>query len=160
MNGSKILYILRHGESEHFSKDHTDIHRKLTANGQKRLERLLQTFKNQKPKIDLIICSDAVRTKETAELVKRYLDIGELIYSNEIYEAEVEIILQKCLLVPEEVDQLMLIGHNPGLSYLLAMLTGENFLNMQPGMLAKVELNIDKWGHLGRNSGILLEIFE
>ncbi len=160
MNGSKILYLLRHGEAEHFSKDRTDITRKLTANGQKRLERLLQTFEKQKPKIDLVLSSDAIRTKETSEVVKAYLSVTEIDFSNEIYEAEVEILLQKCMLVSDEIDHLMLIGHNPGLSNLLALITGENFLNMQPGMLAKVELNISKWGHLGRNSGRLLEIFQ
>lgn len=79
----KQLILIRHGEAG-FS-DGVDFQRQLTARGKENLVKLGETLSDREIKVDLLYCSSATRTRETAEILKQYIEISEEILSREIY---------------------------------------------------------------------------
>ncbi|MCS0637239.1 histidine phosphatase family protein [Streptomyces sp. LP05-1] len=74
---------------------------------------------------DLVLCSTALRTRETwklavPELPKR----PRTVYEERIYEATLGDLLALLNETPEDVDDLLLVGHNPGVHALADALAG------------------------------------
>lgn len=154
----KHLILLRHGEAGFFKG--LDFDRQLTTSGKERLNRLGETIGNQFEKIDLMYCSPALRTTATAEIVEKYLTIQESIYSDDIYSGDLRKIIELLESTTDSVETCLFIGHNPVISHLLSHLTQENYIGLQPGMLAKIDLELEDWKMIGLGSGTLKEIVQ
>jgi len=84
-SGNKY-FVMRHGQAESnllgvTSSNHKNNHH-LTDKGKKEVEDALKKLKN----IDLIFSSDFVRTKETAEMTAKHLEIKKVIYDERLRE--------------------------------------------------------------------------
>ena len=154
----KYLILLRHGEAG-FS-DGVDFQRQLTPMGKENLNRLGGILKAGEMEVDFLHCSAATRTRETAEIIKSYVAIGDSEYTREIYEGNLESLMTLLEHTPREANSCMLIGHNPTISLLLSHLTHENYLGLKPGMMAIVELEITDWSMIGLGTGTLKEVLE
>jgi phosphohistidine phosphatase len=78
------------------------------------------------PGIDLTVCSPAVRTRQTWRLVAGELDgIPAFRLDKRIYDAEVAELLSVLHELPDTARAVVLVGHNPGLSDLVHVLTGD-----------------------------------
>src|SRR4030095_16747674 len=74
---------------------------------------------------DVVISSDAVRARLTAEAVAeaaRYA--GEILLAPHLYMACPDDILSLLPMVRENAETVMIVGHNPGLEKLVEQLTG------------------------------------
>ena len=154
----KYLILLRHGEAG-FS-DGVDFQRQLTPLGKENLNRLGGILKAGDMVVDFLHCSAATRTRETAEIIKSYVEIGDAEYTREIYEGNLESLMTLLEHTPREANSCMLIGHNPTVSLLLSHLTHESYLGLKPGMMAIVELEITDWSMIGLGTGTLKEVLE
>lgn len=154
----KYLILLRHGEAG-FS-DGVDFQRQLTPLGKENLNRLGGILKAGDMIVDFLHCSAATRTRETAEIIKSYVEIGDAEYTREIYEGNLESLMTLLEHTPREANSCMLIGHNPTVSLLLSHLTHESYLGLKPGMMAIVELEITDWSMIGLGTGTLKEVLE
>jgi phosphohistidine phosphatase len=68
---------------------------------------------------DLVLCSSAVRTVQTLELLRPALGPATTVaVEDELYAASSDELLERVRRVLDEVAWLMLIGHNPGLQQL------------------------------------------
>ena len=97
---------------------------------------------------DLVISSDAVRARLTAEAMAeaaRYT--GEVLLDPHLYLASLADILSVLRTVRESADTVMIVGHNPGLEELVEQLTGER-LDLPTAALAQIVLPIDQWRDL------------
>ncbi|MGH7008726.1 MAG: SixA phosphatase family protein, partial [Stellaceae bacterium] len=64
----------------------------------------------------LVLCSDAVRTRETLDIVLPALKPApDIVYEEALYLADAKQLLQRLRRVPDDVRSVMLVGHNPGL---------------------------------------------
>ena len=77
---------------------------------------------------ELVLCSPAVRTRETLELVLPALAGVAVHVEDELYGARSEALLERLRAVPEEIGSVMLIGHNPGLQDLALTLASDSAL--------------------------------
>jgi phosphohistidine phosphatase len=68
-----------------------------------------------------VLCSPSRRTRETLEGIAVE---GELLIEPELYSAGVELITERLKQVPDEVDSVMVIGHNPAMQLLVLRLAG------------------------------------
>ena len=69
--------------------------------------------------LDLILCSSARRTRETMELV--IAEFGarpRSVLEDELYEATKHELMSRLRRLPEDIGNVLLIGHNPGLHQL------------------------------------------
>lgn len=154
----KQLILLRHGEAG-FS-DGVDFQRQLASKGKDQLHKLGTILKEREMEIDLMYCSSATRTRETAEIIKSYLSIREEVYEKEIYAANLEILLQILENTPKSIHTCLLIGHNPTISLLLSHLTTGNYVGLQPGMMAILEIEVQEWYMVGMNTALLRELLK
>ncbi|MGY6743712.1 MAG: phosphohistidine phosphatase SixA [Cecembia sp.] len=158
MEINKVLFLLRHGEAAMSSASRRDFERPLTETGKKQLERLAKTLITKGFTFDLILCSNAKRTEETAKIIQEQLPTNQTKFLPELYESGPSTILNLINSVSDEVDQLLLIGHNPGISAVTSFLSGQDFISLKPGMLAKLEIFQDRWDGVGKNTALLTEI--
>jgi len=101
---------------------------------------------------DVVISSDAVRARLTAEAVvaaARYA--GETLLDQRLYMASPADTLSLLRTVPEEAETVMIVGHNPGLEELVAQLTGER-QDLPTAALAQIVLPIDRWRDLEQST--------
>lgn len=154
----KQLFLLRHGEAG-FS-DGVDFQRQLTTKGKENLNRLGQTLQPTGLKVDHLYCSAATRTRETAEIIKNHIEIGTEVYAREIYEGGLEALIKLLENTPDDAQSCMLIGHNPTISVLISHLTHANYVGLQPGMMAIIDLEITEWHMIGLGTGTLKELMQ
>ena len=71
---------------------------------------------------DLIICSPAIRTRETVNLViSTWQQPPTVVYDDRIYEAHWTELAAVVNVLADEVRTVLLIGHNPGLEDFVAL---------------------------------------
>lgn len=154
----KQLFLLRHGEAG-FSQD-SDFQRQLTKKGRDKLIRMGSGLGQKLKSVDLMYCSSAQRTLETAELIEKHLLVKEKIYSKDIYQGDMGAMIAMLEKTSSSVDSCLFVGHNPTISLLLAYISDENYLGLQPGMLAVIDLEISDWKMVGFGTGILKEVIQ
>ena len=116
MSSQKILYILRHAKAEAGSPHQDDHDRHITQVGVDAAQAMGQHFARQGVRPDFVLCSTAVRAKETWETVQ--LAYGREVpmeLSDRLYLASVNETMQLVGNTNENVQRLLIVGHNPGL---------------------------------------------
>jgi phosphohistidine phosphatase len=69
-----------------------------------------------------------------------------------LYAADAETVLGRIRALPDEVDEAMLVGHNPGLMEVLLLLAAPGKLrkraavNMPTAAIAELEADVKRWG--------------
>ncbi len=71
---------------------------------------------------DLILCSPALRTRETLAAVNNELGVGSIVYEDGIYGASLGALLGLIEQYSQGCANLMITGHNPGMDELLYFL--------------------------------------
>jgi phosphohistidine phosphatase len=143
----KTLLLLRHAKSSWDDASMADFDRPLNARGERDAPRVGEFLREKNPSIDLVVCSPAVRARETAAAVLRggKFDVP-VTYDERIYEAALSTLFQVVGGFPESAGVVLMVGHNPGFEELLSKLTGR-LQSMATAALACLELPTDRWSH-------------
>ena len=151
----RTLYLLRHAKSSWKDVTLPDFDRPLKDRGRKAAKRIGKHLAQEKLSDPLVLCSPALRTRETAEIVLKHANVGvEVSFVERIYEASLRDLLQVVSEIPDEKQVAMMIGHNPGFEELLAYLTGEG-RRMPTCALAKIKFEAASWKILKEDQGTL-----
>jgi len=109
------LHLLRHTKSS-WNDDLDDAERPLAKSGRKAARLIGETLPSAIGALDLVLCSAAVRTRETAELaLAGFSPAPKVRYENGLYLATLETLTARLRRLDEESGAVMVIGHNPGL---------------------------------------------
>ena len=144
----KTLLVLRHAKSSWNDPALDDHERPLNKRGRRDAPRVGVLVREYGLIPDLIISSDAVRARVTAEAVAeaaRYA--GEILLDPHLYLACPADIHSLLTTVRENAGTVMIVGHNPGLERLVEQLTGER-QDLPTAALAQIGLPIDQWRDL------------
>ena len=139
------IILLRHAHAEPPVEDQTDESRPLTEGGVSEAIAAGSWLKMHGAEPDVVLSSPATRAQETATRVLRSL--GDLATKIEprIYEATPADLIQVLEDYPD-ADCILLVGHNPGLETLVALLTdgtSDQGRGMPPGAIAWLHLDGD-----------------
>ena len=148
----KTLLVLRHAKSSWNDQELDDHERPLNKRGRRDAPRLRELVREYGLIPDVIISSDAVRARLTAEAVAeavRYA--GEILLDPRLYLACPADILSLLTTVRENAGTVMIVGHNPGLEKLVEQLTGER-QDLPTAALAQIGLPIGQWRDLKRST--------
>ncbi|HLT05954.1 MAG TPA: histidine phosphatase family protein [Cyclobacteriaceae bacterium] len=157
---TKKLILMRHGEAEIGAGYQQDFERQLTTSGILKLERLNMVLVERLFQIDLLLISPSQRTLETAKIITKDLNIGAQQTEASIYESSVDNLLDLINKLPEQYQEVMVVGHNPSLTSLLAYLTGDFNLSLLPGMMAILSFDLPEWELLSKGTGQLNEVLQ
>jgi phosphohistidine phosphatase len=158
------LILLRHAKSEKAEPGKRDHTRRLSGRGQNEAP-LIGAYMARHALIpDLVLVSDAARTRETWERLAPALSAAPRVtYEERLYDAGTEALLALIKETAPEVRTLMVIGHNPGLHDLARLLIAsgdvESRERLNEGLptsgLAVIDFAGDSWRKLHPHGGRL-----
>jgi phosphohistidine phosphatase len=163
---TRQLLILRHAKSDWHSGIETDFERPLNKRGEQDAPRIGQWMQEHGIQPDYILSSPAERAKQTVLKVIRELGIAkdDIHWQPRIYEAGPNTLLELLGDCPDTAQTVLLVGHNPGLEYLLLHLCGREAVNSPDGKilptatLARLEMPDGPWHWPEPGSARLLSI--
>lgn len=139
----KKLYLIRHAKAEDYSLAKKDYDRNLIAKGKERAKQIATLLKEEfvlTPQTK-VLSSSANRAIQTAELFCKILNypVTEIRQDKNIYEARYLDILKSINSTADSVENLLVFGHNPGLSDLTHYLT-DAYVDLKTSEVAIIEL--------------------
>lgn len=137
------LILLRHAKAMSSSPDGSDVARPLSHRGEREARAAGEWLGKHHARPDRVLCSPAERTRATCTGVLTGLGPLPVRYEPDIYEATPGRLIA-LLDTHADADCALLIGHNPGLEQLVALLiqgTSSDYRGMRPAALAWIELD-------------------
>lgn len=149
------LHILRHAKTEPISNSGKDFDRALLKKGILQSESMSTYFAENNISPQHVFCSDAKRTRQTASYLKDTIAFQEIQYIHDLYLSSHETIL-KFLCSKSGNSEILLIGHNNGISDLVNYLTDE-FTDLQTCEYVCIDLSISDWAETSRSTGKIID---
>ena len=147
---------MRHAKSDWNAQGQSDHDRSLNPEGSQGIPSLARWIDEQDLLPDLILASNARRTRQTAELlVQGWRDSPAIALTETLYLASPESIVQVINQDGCDYSNLMILGHNPGLSYLASTLSGE-LVQLPPAGIISFEVQIEQWSDFRSSSKVAL----
>jgi len=118
------LYLCRHGLAvPPGTEGIEDDDRPLTEKGERKVREVARGLKKMGTKLDKIVTSPLPRALKTAEIIAKVLNSSSLLEEADILRPRREPFEIRDWLKTQSETRIMLVGHNPILSDLLALLT-------------------------------------
>jgi phosphohistidine phosphatase len=129
----KTLHLLRHAKSSWKELGLDDHERPLSKRGHAAASAMAKHMGRAAIAPDIVLCSTAVRAKETLEPIAKKLKPAKVTFESGIYEvAERELWKYVCAL-PEQAGTVLMIGHNPDLhNFALALADADSVDRLPP----------------------------
>ncbi len=112
----KTVILMRHAKSDWNEPYQSDHERSLNKRGRRDAPIMAKTCAEKGIIAELILVSDARRTQETWKLISPLFPNVKTFFTNELYLASSEKIIQIISQVDNLIDFVMIIGHNPGIT--------------------------------------------
>ncbi|MDC0029944.1 histidine phosphatase family protein [Pseudomonadota bacterium] len=149
----KNLFLLRHAKSSWDNAALVDFDRPLSKRGISNAIQLSEYIQKHSISFDLVLSSPSERTQSTLDLVLSSFDpIPATTLKESIYHASALSLSELIKEQDEEINNLLVIGHNPGLHILTESLTNESIVNFPTCAFAKIT-NFNHWKDV--DAGIL-----
>jgi phosphohistidine phosphatase len=143
----KTLYLMRHAKSSLDMAGISDHDRPIIEKGKRRTELIAQHLKQNEEVPQLILCSTAKRARETAKIIASSFELKkkQVVYQKEIYELDTNGLFDLLFSLPDDVERVLMIGHNPVISELATLLSRCPYEDMPTSAVHAVELHCEKW---------------
>lgn len=154
------LFLVRHGEADSQNFDIKDIERPLTPVGEIDASKVGKLLAKRMKSPDLIMSSTAIRTRRTTELVAEQLgyDPVNVDYKEELYETSTRILLKFINEISDEKEIVIIVAHNPAITYLAEYITGNVIGNVKPAGVVHVEYD-GSWSDIAQKNATLIKYF-
>jgi phosphohistidine phosphatase len=157
----KSLTLLRHAKSGWDDTVSRDFDRPLNPRGRKAARTVGREMKAQGLAFDLVLASPARRVIETLEEVEAACGPLGPGYDQRLYLASTATLLEIVRATADDVERLLLVGHNPGLEEIAlrlsrrdeAGLRGEVEVKYPTGTVAEIDLPVERWAQVAERSG-------
>jgi phosphohistidine phosphatase SixA len=143
---TREIILLRHAHAGHQQQAASDCERRLSPRGEAEAEAAGRWLKTHVPPLARVLCSPAARTRETLARVLEQTGYVEASFEPAIYEATPGTLMELLAAQPASASPLLLVGHNPGLEQLLALLTegaSDAGRGMPTAAIARLALPVD-----------------
>ena len=146
----KRLTLLRHAKSSWNNASLDDRDRPLNERGERDAPMMGQRLLQKDSRPSLILTSPAKRARQTVRLIAREIGypIEFLQTEAELYLASPEILLNVIAEQENTFNDIVLCGHNPGITELTNQLTGMAIANVPTCGMVYIEAEIKAWDEL------------
>jgi phosphohistidine phosphatase len=150
----RTIILLRHGKSSWSDPTLADFDRPLAPRGRRAAKRIAGYMRERKVRPALVLCSPALRTRQTLEAIEPSLRGSTVELVPELHAASAQELLERLQAVPGSIGSVMLIGHNPGLEQLALLLASRGaglarlVEKFPTGALATLAVEGDSWAAL------------
>lgn len=150
----KTLYILRHAKASNSYSTFADIDRPLKETGVQDAYLLGHTLKQANFSVGLVMVSTAARALHTATIVARtaLVPATNISINHDLYLPDTGVTLAIIRQTNDNINELMIVGHNPDLSELCNELL-DNFSTELPTCgLVSISFNASSWNSIGKKN--------
>ena len=148
----KTVLLMRHAKSSWKDHELPDMERPLNKRGKKDAPRIGGLLYDKELVPEVIISSPAVRAKMTAETIAEKTGFkGDIHYDDCFYLAEPAVYASALMSLPDEVERVLLVGHNPGLEGLVQILSRQ-VESLPAGALAYLVLPVKHWSEINSDT--------
>tara|TARA_Y100000768_G_scaffold356465_1_gene310848 strand:+ start:80 stop:562 length:483 start_codon:yes stop_codon:yes gene_type:complete len=149
----KNIYFLRHAKSSWDDYALKDFDRPLSTRGIQDADLMGNYFRSKKIKLDIIFSSPSKRTRETLEHFFQS-EKPNIKFEESIYHASLDQILNVIFGTPDDLKNIMVVGHNPSMHEITEYLANK-LINKYP-TCCLAALTIDSsWNVISRGCGKL-----
>lgn len=152
------LTFVRHAKSDWGDEFLKDIDRPLNSRGYDDAYAQSRWYKESEKTPDLLLASTATRALNTALIFARTLDLNmeKFKIDKSIYESSVDNLILLIKQLDTSKKNVMLFGHNPGITNICNELADDLFFDNIPtcGMVS-LQFEIDSWAELKKRNGKL-----
>ncbi len=152
---NKAIYLLRHAQA---ATDHggDDKSRPLTDQGREDALALGRHIKNTYSSFNLVLCSPAIRTRETFSALQKFYDFDQIEFPEILYSGSTGDYLYEIQKIGENNTSALIIGHNPSIHELGILLAaqGDNSPQNQiregypPGSFSEITIKSESWASI------------
>jgi phosphohistidine phosphatase len=155
----KKLILVRHGKSS-WNEDLPDHERPVKKRAYKDAELVINAFSEFVPKELMLWSSTAVRALTTARIFQEELKISgdRFQLKKELYTFDTNSLLQVIKSCDDDIENLMVFGHNPAMTGVANSLGDQHFSNIPTTGLCMIEFESNDWRGL-KNGKTLLYLF-
>lgn len=151
----KNIILVRHAKSS-WEFNVSDHERPLKSRGINDANLVSKVFKKSNTAIDLVISSDAVRARTTADIFVNNLKISKDVVSlnHDLYDFSGNDLINVIKSTNNSVNNLMLFGHNHAITYFVNSF-GDLYIDNVPTCgLVLLQFDIEKWSNLSKGKTI------
>ena len=150
----KTLYLIKHAKSDWSVPGESDMERDLTKKGLKDINTMGSYLALRGVFPDVILSSCALRAQETTNILAQKIDFtGAKFYLKELYLSSPEIIKEFIMAQDDEMSEIFVVGHNPQISELVYILSGEHISKIPSMGIVAINFNIKEWNELEGKQG-------
>jgi len=152
----KTIYLLRHGKSDWDADFDRDRDRPIGKRGRRAARKIARFMETNDIHPDIILCSDALRTRQTIGHVLDELEWPQSLvrYDERLYLAPVERLYEVIRELTDESSALV-VGHEPTLARAAARMTETPDIDVPTATLVGIALDIEGWQETEDESGRL-----
>jgi len=155
----KQLILVRHAKSSWSDMSLRDIDRPLNQRGKRDAPFMAKHLKSVVPKIDAFLVSPAKRARKTAKKFFKLYPDAHWQFEDLIYEASPNTLESIIYGLEDDLEVVVMFGHNPGFTYLANRYTDSPFDNLPTCGIAVIELNDTKWTNFHPSSAKLSGLY-
>lgn len=151
----RTIYLLRHGKSDWDASFGSDRERPLAPRGEeaaRTMGRALAALGEAPP---LALASPARRAADTVRLAAEAGAWDVVIETAPLYDADPEDVLRVVRGVDDAHERVLLAGHEPTWSELVARLTGAT-VRFPTAAIARIDVSAARWAELRPGTGVLV----
>lgn len=154
----KTVYLVRHAKSSWKDETLADIDRPLNKRGKRDAPFMGRLLYEKGIKPDVLISSPAKRTRMTALAFAEALDYPEdkIELNPQIYEADVLDLLQIIQHCSDDLDSVMLFGHNLCYTDFANIYARPNLENVPTTGVVAIEFKVNQWQEVTSKNGKVL----
>lgn len=143
----KRVYIVRHGKSDWDQLELNDLERPLKKRGITNSQDMSEHMLDLSWIPDIIISSPAVRAYDTAKIFADVLDLKGAAFKvdERLYLPDFPSLLKFILYLSDDVDSVMIVGHEPSLSNLINHFVPNPIDKVVTGSLTSLTFNTKEW---------------
>lgn len=168
MTLKKNIYLLRHATSPS-AMNTSDSARPLSKLGGREAESIGQICIKSGYNIDFILCSSAVRTRQTCDhVIAQFPHAPQIAYHDSLYHGSIGDYFANLQSLKPNINNVLVIGHNPIIPAFAGFLSDIEKSDLEsvqslnrayyPGTLSCIEVETENWADLQPNSGKLIRV--
>lgn len=154
----KIVYLVRHAKSSWKEAFLSDKDRPLNKRGRRTAPDMGNRLVAQGHRPDLILSSPANRALTTAQIIAEKVgyEASDIVRNDDLYFAGTRQMQNALKQVDDRYQSVMMVGHNPAMTYLMNKLGNAAVDNMPTCAIAIIGFDIASWKNLHSVPGTLL----
>lgn len=153
------LTLIRHAKSSHQDPGLDDFDRPLNARGRRDAPEMGRRLAAANARPDLIVSSPAERAARTSEAIAEPLGYAasRIVFDRALYLASSGGMLEVTRALDDGSPHAALVGHNPGLTEFVNVLSDAAIENVPTSGIVRLELDVDHWREAGPGCAKLID---